>query len=208
MRKPITSIGEIGIYVGERGYFFRPSFAAIDSLGTPAEIVGMFAALHSSPKVNPIWPVESLRAYERDLLCIAYDVMLACSNDDITPLIGSMGSKWGSFIPGAMPSENMIPIARSLLKHGVVGALPVTGKANGSGDYMTEFNARDFVSMAVAHLGMPTDAAWNLTMTEFSGAMKAKYGEPQSKAPNLEKHKAAMSRLAEINKLRANQVKK
>lgn len=208
MRAPITSIGEVGIYVGERCYFFRPSLAAIDSLGTPTEIVSMFAALHTGPKLNPIYPLESLRAHERDVLSLSYDVMVACCNEDITPLIGHMGSKWGSFVPGAMPVENMIPIARSLLKHGVVGALPITGKSNGSGDYMTEFNARDFVSMAVAHLGMSTEAAWNLTMTEFSGAMKAKFGEPEKKAPNLEKHKAAMSRLAEINKLRANQVKK
>lgn len=202
MRNPIHSIGEIGVYVGERCYFFRPSLAAIDSLGTPTEIVQMFAALNSGPKINPIWPVASYRAYERELLSLAYDVLVACCQEDVTPLLGHMGSKWGSFVPGAMPSENMIPIARSLLKHGVVGALPVIGKSNGSGDYMTEFNAREFVSLAVAHLGMTTDAAWNLTMTEFSGAMKAKFGEPEKKAPNPEKHKAAMSRLAEINKLR------
>jgi hypothetical protein len=206
MRKPLTSIGEIGI-CGEREYMFRPSLAAMGSLGSPAEIVKMFVSLNSGPVINPFWPAASLRSFERDLLSLAYDVLVACCDDDVTPLLGHMGSKWGSFIPGAMPSHNMVPLAQSLMKHGVVGGLPVTGKSKGSDDFTTEFHARDFVSQAVAHLGMTVDAAWNMTMTEFCGAMKAKYGEPEKKAPNVEKHKAAMSRLAEINKLRKHQVK-
>ena len=63
MRKPIVSIGEIGVSVGERDYLFRPSLAAMDSLGSPAEIVEKFTILFEPPKINPIWPVQSYRTW-------------------------------------------------------------------------------------------------------------------------------------------------
>ena len=43
-------------------------------------------------------------------------------------------------------------------------------------------------------------------MTEFSGAMQSKFGKPET-IP-VEEHDDAMARLAEINKLRQNQVNK
>lgn len=208
MRKPIVSIGEIGVSVGDRDYLFRPSLSAMDSLGSPAEIVEKFTILFEPPKINPVWPVQSYRSWEREVAATAYDVLLSCCDEDVTPLIGHMGTRWGSFVMGAMPVDDMIHLARSLIRHGVIGIQPSSSQQKKSDDYTTEFKARDFVSQAVAHLGISSEAAWNMTMTEFSGAMKAKFGEPEKKGPNLDRHKAAMSHLSEINKLRQNQVKK
>lgn len=209
MRKPITSIGEIGVSVGDSDYLFRPSLSAIDSLGSPEEIVEKFAILFSAPKLNPIWPLTSYRSWERDVMSTAYDVLVACCDDDVTPLIGYMGSKWGSFVPGAMPSKDMVHLARSLIRHGVVGLKPEGRpiKKSEKEEYSQEFRARDFVAQAVAHLGLSSAEAWNLTMTEFSGAMQAKFGKPET-LPPAEEHDEAMARLAEINRLRQYQVKK
>ena len=206
MRKPIVSIGEIGVSVGERDYLFRPSLAAMDSLGSPAEIVEKFSILHEPPKINPIWPVQSYRSWEREVAATAYDVLAACSDEDVTPLLGHMGTRWGSFVMGAMPVDDMIHLARSLIRHGIIGLKPEGLPAKPVKEYTAEFNAREFVSQAVAHLGMSTAEAWNLTMTEFSGAMQSKFGKPET-IP-VEEHDDAMARLAEINKLRQNQVKK
>lgn len=207
--RAITSVGEIGVSVGDHDYLFRPSLAAIDSLGSPSEIVNKFAILFSAPKLNPIWPKSSYRAWERELMATAYDVLVACCVDDVTPLLGHMGSKWGSFVPGAMPAQDMVHLARSLMRHGVVGLKPEGRpvKAAQKEEYSKEFNAREFVAQATAHLGLSSAEAWSLTMTEFSGAMQSKFGKPET-LPPAEEHNEAMARLAEINRLRQYQVNK
>ncbi|MNQ95341.1 hypothetical protein D3C85_1108950 [compost metagenome] len=207
--RAIVSAGEIGVSVGDSDYLFRPSLAAIDSLGSPAEIVTKFGILFSAPKLNPIWPKSSYRAWERELMATAYDVLAACSDKDVMPLLGHMGSKWGSFVPGPMPSQDMVHLARALMRHGVVGLKPEGRPAKGQQkeEYSKEFNAREFVAQATAHLGLSSSEAWQMTMTEFSGAMQSKFGKPET-LPPAEEHDDAMARLAEINRLRQYQVKK
>ena len=206
--RAITSIGEIGVSVGDYDYLFRPSLAAMDSLGSPADIVSKFGILFSAPKLNPFWPVSAYRAWEREVMATAYDVLIACCADDVSPLLGHMGSKWGSFVTGSMPSQDMVHLARSLMRHGIVGLKPEGRPLNKpKEEYVPEFQAREFVSQAVAHLGLSSAEAWQMTMTEFSGAMQSKYGKPES-LPPTEEHDEAMSRLAEINRLRQYQVKK
>lgn len=204
--RAITSIGEIGVSAGDRSYLFRPSFAAMDSIGSPAEIVEKFAILFSAPKINLIYPLSAYRSWEREVMATAYDVLVACCDcDDVTPLIGHMGSKWGSFVMGAMPPLDMVPIARSLMRHGIIGLKPEGLPAKPSEGYTAEFKARDFVAQAIAHLGLSSAEAWQLTMTEFSGAMQSKFGKPET-LPSLEEHDDGMKRLAEINRMRKLQV--
>lgn len=205
MRKPITSIGEIGAYVGDMAYLFRPSLSAMDSLGSPVEIVEKYALLFSSPKINPFWPTQAYRSWEREVMATAYDVLIACCDDDVTPLLGHMGSKWGSFVPGAMPAIDMIYLARSLMHDGIIGLKPEGLLAKPKEEYTPQFKAREFVAQAVAHLGLSSDQAWHLTMTEFAGAMQSKFGKPET-LPSLDEHDDAMARLKEINRLRQYQV--
>lgn len=206
--RAIVSIGEVGVSAGDLDFLFRPSLAAMDSLGSPSEIVEKFSILFTPPKFNSVWPVPAYRAWEREVMATAYDVLMACCDSDVTPLLGHMGSKWGSFVPGAMPSSDMVQIARALMRHGIIGLKP-EGRPpeKPKEEYSQEFKARDFVAQAVAHLGLSSAEAWNLTMTEFSGAMQSKFGKPET-LPPAEEHDEAMSRLAEINRLRQYQVKK
>jgi hypothetical protein len=206
--RAIVSIGEVGVSFGESDYIFRPSLKAMDSLGSPSEIVEKFSILFSAPKFNPFWPVPAYRAWEREVMATAYDVLVACCDEDVTPLLGHIGSKWGSFVPGAMPSQDMVHIARSLMRHGIIGLKP-EGRliAKPKEEFVPEFKPREFVSQAVAHLGLSSAEAWQMTMTEFSGAMQSKFGKPDT-LPPPEEHDEAMSRLAEINRLRQYQVKK
>lgn len=44
---PFKAIGECLIIVGEKEYFFRPSFTSMSRIGTPEEIVEAFYALHN-----------------------------------------------------------------------------------------------------------------------------------------------------------------
>lgn len=196
-----TAIGEACITLNGKDYLFRPSLKAMSRLGEGDEIVKVFAALSEPLQINPFFPEQSYRAWERNVLSTAYDVLCACCDEDITPLIGHMGSRWNSFVPGAMPATDMVHIARCMMKHGVVGTVPAPA-ATTEGAYSREFNPRDFASDAVAHLGMSTADAWNLTMTEFTGAMKSKFGKPETKIPTLEQVDADMAWLEEINAIR------
>lgn len=206
--RAITSAGEVGVSVGDLDFLFRPSLSAMDSIGSPTEIVEKFSILFTPPKLNPIWPVSSYRVWEREVMATAYDVLMACCDEDVTPLLGHMGSKWGSFVPGAMPANDMVQIARALMRHGVIGVKP-EGRpiARPKEEYVPEFKPREFVAQAIAHLGLSSAEAWNLTMTEFSSAMQSKFGKPET-LPPAEEHDEAMARLAEINRLRQYQVKK
>lgn len=204
--RAIVSIGEVGVSFGDSDYLFRPSLKAMDSLGSPAEIVEKFSLLFSAPSLNPIWPVPAYRAWEREVMATAYDVLMACCEGDVTPLLGHMGSKWGSFVQGAMPSQDMVHIARSLMRHGIIGLKP-EGRLleKPKEEFVPEFKPRDFVAQAVAHLGLSSAEAWQMTMTEFSGAMQSKFSKPET-LPPAEEHDEAMARLAEINRLRQYQV--
>jgi hypothetical protein len=199
--QPKIEAGELGVSTSDKDYLFRPSLAAMASLGSPVEIVELFSLLHSSPKINPFSPVRSIRRWERDVLSASCDVLAACCSDDITPLVGHVGSRYGTYVPGSMPVEDMPHLARALMRNGIIGQPPKGGRTKKE-DYTPGFVARDFVAHAMAHLNMSEDNAWNLTMTTFAAAMRAKYGEPEDKTAGIERHDENMAHLAEINKLR------
>lgn len=200
---PRLEAGELAVSTATKDYLFRPSFAAMASLGSPTEIVELFGALYSTPEINPVYPAESYRRWEKEVLGVAYDVLTACCDDDVTPLIGHVGSKYDSWVPGAMPPEHMIPLARSLMKHGITGNIKLRGKPKQE-DYTSDFKAKDFVASAIAHLGLSEDEAWNMTMTTFATAMRAKFGSPKEEELNdiADRHDDNMQRLAAINRIR------
>lgn len=198
-----TAIGEIGIYAGDADYLLRPSFRAIATLGTPRELVELLALVLGGPRHHPL-----LHGFNRAELnrhfraCV--DVLAACADRDVSALTGYPGERWGSWRPGAMPAQEIVAVARSLLMHGMVGVLPAAPKVNhappptGS----EEFDAASYVGLAVAHLGVSERDAWEMTMTSFAQISKAKFPapkEPGSDAPTEEQHDHVMDWLAKIN---------
>lgn len=205
---PKLEAGELAVSTATHDYLFRPSLAAMASLGSPAEIVELFALIHSQPAIRQAYLALSYRQWERDVLSASYDVLAACCEDDVTPLLGYVGSRYGSWIPGAMPSEDMPHLARSLMRHGITGNVKLRGKPKSS-DYSDEFHAKDFVATAIAHLGLSEDDAWNMTMTSFSAAMQSKFGKPENNVDDLiDSHDADMAWLDGVNKLRDKRVSK
>ena len=187
-----TSIGVFSVATKDREHEFRPSFHAMDKIGSGAEIVEVYAKLHGgasllqiSAGVVPAWAKKVALTDYNAVLQSAILVMWCCCEDDISALTGA-------FVPrvngrgmihriGMMPQEDIIAMARGLIKHGLIGANPPKKKAGGQ--YSSEFKVADFVYMASAHLGLSPDAAWNLTMTEFHLMMDAKYGQDKTPEP-------------------------
>lgn len=187
----LVDIGEVGVKVGADHYRLRPSLYAVSQMGTPTEIVEIYGRLMG----------------EAPTLADALHVIYCCSEDDLSHVFGALvpdGDRL-KFETGAASFEDTVHIARSLIRHGVTGALPPeerTGEDEQEGDYVTGFDARGNAAMAMAHLGASSESAWRMTMTELVGALRAKFprmpeidaktGKPKSKRMTEAEYDAVM----------------
>ena len=163
-------------------YTFTPSLARIATLGSPHEIVALYAALHG--------PNAAREA--------AYVLACLCDQDDPSPLIGEYTlPPVVEFNPGAMPEAEQIIIARHLMQHGIVGkARP----SKGGGQYSEAFHAAEYIAAATVHLGLSDADAAGLSMTDFQTRFEMKFPDTADKArdvPSREQYQAAMQRLKE-----------
>lgn len=185
----LTEIGEIGIHAPGRDVLLRPSLYAMSRLADP---VGTLVALHEG---SP-----------RDQFDAALEVLQACTDEDISDLTGHMGSRWGTWVCGKVPTRDLITLARSLISHGVLGVVPkLPPLPDESGNFTPKFEAREFVAVAIAHLGLSEREAWDLTVTSFILAMRAKFPRPKGPgagAPTSAELDEALARLEAINKVR------
>lgn len=161
-----TAVGELAVQVGLRRWLFRPSLLAMAGIGSPQQIVETFAAVHGG--------------FSRMAFDAAVRVMWACSEDgDASELTGYVRT-YGRWVPGKIPPEDILLLARSLMTHGVTGAVKPDKPAAGAGNYTPEFKASESAALAIAHLGMSESDAWSMTMTGLVLALRAKYhdGKP------------------------------
>ena len=205
---PMKEIGECMISTNSADYMFRPSFSNMMRIGEPQEIVQSFADLHSdevTPLIEraataygyiPAWLVEHIRTstYGKRALMAAITVMEACSNDDLSPLIGEFRparAKGKAFKrrAGEMGDFEILLIAQSLITHGIIGKAKVRQlQRNESTTPTTEFSAFEYISAARTHFGISREEAERLTMTEFTLMLAAKY--PDQKGFTREEYEA------------------
>ncbi|QGU87085.1 DUF6246 family protein [Erwinia sorbitola] len=192
---PYKEIGECLITAGENEYFFRPSFSAMSRIGEPQEIVQAFYDLHNdevTPLLQrgldaygtiPAWLLAHVNRREigKPAIIAAMSVLTACCERDLSRLIGEIipgkSGKW-TFVwrKGAMPAVEMVLIAQSLITHGIIGKAKVRQlQRHESNQATTEFNAFEYISAARNHFGISRDEAEQLSMTEFSLLLAAKY---------------------------------
>lgn len=194
-RSPLKEIGEMLIDAEGKEYFFRPSFINMTRIGDPSEIVAAFYDLHHDEVAAlvqsaqqafgliPSWLIEHIKSnsYGRKALMSAMDVMTACCDEDVTPLIGEMRQakapgKAFKMKSGAMDAFEIIVIAQSLISHGVIGKAKVRKLQRHENNQATpEFNAFEYISAARNHFSMSRAEAEQLTMTEFQLLIAAKY---------------------------------
>ena len=177
----LTAVGEIGVHAAGVDYKLRPSLYAMSKLGEPRDIVRVFVNVMSEPPD----------------FTDALGVLFACCEDDVSEVFGYNGLD-GKYIAGAASQDDVVPLARCLLKHGVTSALPALPvRADAEDQYTDEFDARACASLAIAHLGMTSEQAWSMTMTEIMGALRAKFPQieenaPGARAPNSQELQAVL----------------
>ena len=195
-RTPLTEIGELRISLTDKSYFFKPSFRAMNEIGTPKEIVEMYATLNGADYLAVMQHVGNLPfgaqmqvmkavskpVYGRHVLSAAYIVMQSCCDEDISVLVGSYKptARGVRYVPGLMPVNDIIIIARNLLDHGIIGKSPlkVPQRSESQKKTTNEFNASQYIISARTHFGMTREEAEDLSMTEFQQMIKNKYPEP------------------------------
>lgn len=189
--EPITEIGQAVVHLQGKDLFFNPSFLAMTRIGSPEEIIDYFVKVHGGhypqniPSNPHILKIVQSTVYGKDVLSAAVIIAQACCEEDIGYLVG--GYKFTSrgklvYQKGFMPITDVITLSQHLIKHGVVGEqMEPSGESDG--EYSTRFDAKSFVYSAVAHLGMSEIDAWNMTMTSFTSAIKAKF--PQKEKPKI-----------------------
>ncbi|WP_262287642.1 DUF6246 family protein [Pantoea sp. Marseille-Q5743] len=206
---PIKEIGECLVTSGEHDYFFRPSFTNMMRIGEPQEIVRAFADLHDDELTQlikrataaygfiPIWLAKHMRSgmYEKKSLMTAINVLEACSDQDITELVGdflpakTQGKTFKRRL-GKLSDVEILIIARSLITHGIIGKAKVRQlQRNESETATNQFSAFEYISAARNHFGMSRDEAQQLTMTEFLLMLNAKY--PEQKGYTREEYDGA-----------------
>lgn len=195
-RTPLTEIGELRISLADKSFFFKPSFRAMNEIGTPKEIVEMYATLNGADYLQTMQHIEGLPpgaqiqvmktvskpVYGRHVLSAAYIVMQACCEEDVSMLIGGWKptARGVRYVPGVMPVNDIIIIARNLLDHGIIGKSPlkVPQRSESQKQKTNEFNVSQYIISARTHFGMTREEAEDLSMTEFQQMIKNKYPEP------------------------------
>ncbi|MEY5979622.1 DUF6246 family protein [Salmonella enterica subsp. enterica serovar Corvallis] len=230
-RTPLTEIGEMRISLSDRSFFFKPSFRAMNEIGTPKEIVEVYARLNGIDYVAPLQHVEYLPfgaqmqvmktiskpVYGRHVLSAAYIVMQSCCEDDISVLIGGWKPtpRGVRYVPGIMPVSDIIIIARNLMQHGIIGKSPlkVPERLEEQGKKTTnEFHASQYIISARTHFDMTRDEAENMSMTEFQMMIKNKYPEPkgltkEERAAEYDQAKADRERMKALAERKAKKAR-
>lgn len=228
---PLTEIGEMRISLSDRSFFFKPSFRAMNEIGTPKEIVEVYAKLNGIDYVAPLQHVEYLPfgaqmqvmktiskpVYGRHVLSAAYIVMQSCCEDDISVLIGGWKPtpRGVRYVPGIMPVSDIIIIARNLMQHGIIGKSPlkVPERLEEQGKKTTnEFHASQYIISARTHFDMTREEAENLSMTEFQMMIKNKYPEPkgltkEERAAEYDQAKADRERMKALAERKAKKAR-
>lgn len=205
---PMKEIGECLISTVDRDYMLRPSFANMMRIGEPRDIVQAFYDLHSdevAPLIEravnaygqvPAWLIEHIKIghYGQRALLAAMSVVEACSDDDVSPLIGDYRpakSKGRPFkrLRGQMEDFDIIVIGQSLITHGIIGKAKVRQlQRHESSGGTSEFSAFEYISAARNHFSISREEAERLTMTEFQHMLNAKY--PDQKGFTREEYDA------------------
>lgn len=230
-RTPLTEIGEMRISLSDRSFFFKPSFRAMNEIGTPKEIVEVYAKLNGIDYVAPLQLVEYLPfgaqmqvmktiskpVYGRHVLSAAYIVMQSCCEDDVSVLIGGWKPtpRGVRYVPGIMPVSDIIIIARNLMQHGIIGKSPlkVPERLEEQGKKTTnEFHASQYIISARTHFDMTREEAESLSMTEFQMMIKNKYPEPkgltkEERAAEYDQAKADRERMKALAERKAKKAR-
>lgn len=164
----LSDVGDIGVSYEGLELILSPSLYAISKLGEGKEIVEVFTRVMGGDLAYSLAAIQM------------------CADRDISGVFGYIDENLAFQEKGASASEVII-VAQSLMKHGLIGGIERKSEPTDSGSYTKEFDAKEYVAMAVAHLGISIKDAWSMTMTTLLSVLEAKFPNTDKKdTPTLE----------------------
>ena len=199
-----TATGEVTEWV------FRPSFKNLSRIGSPSEIVSIFGDLYGASYDGMLRECPSafmprlMEIAHRNVLQHALHILYSCHEGDddagLVRLIGGFSPNYHQtdilYQVGKMPTDNIIALARSLLKHGMIG----TKKTEGCGDYVPQWNPSEFIDLARTALKLPLAEAEQLTMTRFQRLIDQAYPDAKKPDRDIMKKETYMALMRDIDK--------
>jgi hypothetical protein len=188
---PRLSVGEFSIHLHGREFLFRPSFSALDKIGSPQDITDAFIKAQLANPENP-------SLYD---IINAIDVLASCyvGDNDVHELIGfTRDSKNGlpKFHYKHIPANDLIVLAKKLMIDGVYGKPKRKAEKSKTDDEGADFNPLEFVSFAAKYFNMSMSEAWNLTMIEYQSRYAMEFPEEKPEGMTKDKFKALQEKLA------------
>ena len=173
-----TAIGEIGIQYSGQSFTLRPSLYNMQQIGTPTEIAETVQLVISAKcrMLEGLPPVlNELYACEKVIGC--------CSDADIPadvfgqPELATLenGLSEIRWVDGVETFEAMIGVAQALITSGIAGAPNADRVKVKKSNEQKPFDPLEYIGVIIAHLGMSTAEAWQMTMIEFQRAFDAKF---------------------------------
>lgn len=196
----LVHIGEVGIHHAGGSLILRPSLLAVSRLGPPQVIVSTVAVVLGQGLNGH--PADRRRAHKQQLRD-ALAVWRACAPEDVDtdPITGYFSSR-GGWVMGAADPADVITVAQTLLRHGVLGdPEPRTDEDDEPKDeeFSPIFDCRKHAAFAMGHLSLSEAEAWQMTMTGLRLAIEAKYPRQETpeqasakRAPSLTEYDATM----------------
>lgn len=196
----LVHIGEVGIHHAGGSLILRPSLLAVSRLGPPQIIVSTVAVVLGQGLNGH--PADRRRAHKQQLRD-AVAVWRACAPGEVDtdPITGYFSDR-GGWVMGAADPADVITVAQTLLRHGVLGDPdPRADDEEPAKDeeFSPLFDCRKHAAFAMGHLSLSEQEAWQMTMTGLRLAIEAKYPRQETaeqaaakRAPTLTEYDATM----------------
>lgn len=162
----LIAYGHTKIEWGDRVFILSPTFANIAKIGGPKEIIDTFKEF-----------IETTNLAHK--FSMALNILDCCSDislpEELTGTVRPSANNDRILITQPKHGINMvndiIVLAEHCLIHGICGK----SDKKQDGEPVTEFDAYSFMELARIHLGLSATDAAQMTMTEFSRMMEAKF---------------------------------
>ncbi|ENA0807216.1 DUF6246 family protein [Providencia rettgeri] len=197
----LTDVGQIAVIVDGKPYHLIPSFSAMARLSqnSTTRLTDIFVTVHGGrfPNLkNPMLAKSAEAICFANMVMECKEVIEKCCNEKVSALIGNLSVNrkgWLSYREGRLKLQDIITLARHLMRHGIMGDQKPDEDEDPQGKFTNEFDPRVYVYLAVAHLGISEQEAWGMTMTGFRAAMEAKFPRSEKdKIPSNKRYEEAM----------------
>ena len=194
----LEKYGEFSFEYNGISWLGKPSFGRVAAIGTPKEIINTVKVICSPVRYHDTYR----EAFNLVRLCVDKPLPI-----EWQPKL-FMSKSGAKTIPNYIDSDTqsfIISMARHCIVHAMNGKPKSAPESVGKQEEIAEFDPYEFIESAIELLGMTTEQAANLSMTEYIARIEAKpwYKEARKKEGGkltVQQQKALLDEQREMDK--------